>query len=248
MKGKITIDIPDYLTIGQHQTITQVKNGTKLERLVSIVEALSDYKREEIEKWPISTLSQIGNDLLQVADAKGEFHTLIEFKGQLYGYAHMNNATLGEYIDLENLCKDFQGNLHKVAAILYRPVKKHKFDNILYNIKQGIRTVKNGVEDVFGWYEVEVYDNEKAKERHEIMKDFPVHIIMGAISFFLSTADLYLTDTLYSLGKITKEEQMEMERRTMDLLLQSIGGGSVLYTRYRNPKSSRLLDIPLSLN
>lgn len=248
MKSKIQIEIPEHLTISQYQTIAKASNGSKLEKLVGIVEALSNYSRAEIEKWPIGVLAQIGNDLLAVADRKGEFHTLLEFKGKMYGYAHMNNSTLGEYIDLENLCKDFETNLHKVAAIIYRPVTKHRFNDVMYTLKAGVRTVTNGVDDVFGWYDVEVYDSQTAKERHEEMKDFPIHVLLGAISFFLSTADLYLTDTLSSTGAISKEETARREKRTLDLLLQSIGDGSALYTRWPKQKYSKLQDIRLSLN
>lgn len=237
MAKSITITLPEFLTIGQYQHISSVSTKSKVERLVETVHALTDYSVDEIQNWPISTLSQIGNDVLHIADAKSEFHSLIEFKGEVYGYAHMRNATLGEYISLEKLSQDVDKNLHKIAAILYRPVKNNRFDSIRYALKSGVRTVINKVDDVFGWYDVERYDSKTVNQRHEMMKDFPVHIILGALSFFLATANLYLTDILYSNKEISTEMKNQMNQVT-NQLLANIGDGSALYTRFPKLTSS----------
>ena len=41
----------------------------------------------------------------------------------------------------------------------------------------------NKVENVFDWYTVEPYDNDKRKQVEESFRDFPAHIFLGAISF-----------------------------------------------------------------
>ena len=43
-------------------------------------------------------------------------------QGKLYGYSSIKKCSLGEYIDLETYCKDMENSMHKVAAILYRPI------------------------------------------------------------------------------------------------------------------------------
>lgn len=241
MKKKITFDLPPYLTIGQYQKMNSYKGDSPLYKLITLVEAVTKYPKDEIMTWDMESLTAVASKFQDVADPDNEFHSLIEWNGSLHGYAHMDKANLGEYIDLENLTKDLEGNLHKVAALLYRPVTKHRFNTLEFGYKQKVKMVKNDVANVFDFYDVETYDNNKRKDREEAFKDFPVHIVLGAISFFLVTANLYLTTTL-SLVK-DSNEKMEMKDTMKNLLASlghSIGHGGGLSTTSLNPTYLRL--------
>lgn len=240
MKKKITFDIPPYLTIGQYQKMNSYKGDSPLYKLITLVEAVTKYPKEEIMSWDMKSLQTVAETFKDVADPDNEFHSLIEWNDTLHGYAHMDKANLGEYIDLENLAKDLEGNLHKIAALLYRPVVKHRFKTLEYGWKQKVKMVKNDVANVFDFYTVEPYNNDIRKDREEAFKDFPVHIILGAISFFLVTANLYLTTTLSSGEQITEMEKKNTMKKSLEALSQSTGLGGGLSTTSLSPTYLRL--------
>jgi hypothetical protein len=236
MKTKqITFELPPFITIGQYQKMNSYKGDSALHKLVTLVEAITKYPKEDILTWDMKSLQAVSDKFKEVADPDNEFHSLIEWNGELHGYAHMDKANLGEYIDLENLSKDLENNLHKVAALMYRPVTKHRFNTLKYGYKQKVKMVKNDVANVFDYYEIETYDNQTRKDREESFKDFPVHIILGAVAFFLATANLYLTTTLSSADRINKKDTKNQMTTILESLSQSIGLGGGLSTTSLNP-------------
>lgn len=227
----IQLDIPEYLTIEQYRRLSSFDSESKFERLAHIVSSLSGYDIEEVKYWSMESLVEIISKYTESASHQNKFHAIIEWNGTLYGYSDIKSKILGEYIDLEALTSDLQNNLHKIAAIMYRPVVKHRFNTLSFAYKQKVKMLNNDVENVFDWYEVEKYDSKKRKEREEEFKAFPVHIILGAISFFLSSATLYLNGIQYSdQRKSTKMMKEFKEERILEILLQNIGDGSVLST------------------
>ena len=125
--------------------------------------------------------------------------------------------------------------MHKIAATLYRPITKHRFKSLKFAVKQKIKMLSNSVENVFDWYTIEKYDSDKRKEREEDFKDFPAHIFLGALSFFLTTAGLYLNHIQYSAGQITKRTQKKREKEIWEGLLQNTGAGGGLFTHSLSP-------------
>tara|TARA_R110000803_G_scaffold38327_7_gene82775 strand:- start:1628 stop:2365 length:738 start_codon:yes stop_codon:yes gene_type:complete len=235
MKKNYQIQVPDYLSIEQYARMNAYKGDSNFGRLVHIVSALTGLDKEEIRSWDVEALTRVSNLFADLADHHNEFHALIEWNGELYGYANIKQATLGEYIDIESMSEDLENNLHKVAAILYRPVKKHRFKTLSYAVKQKVKMLNNNVENVFDWYEVETYDSKVRKEREEDMKGFPAHILLGAVSFFLSSAVLYLNHIQFSKGEITKIQKETREIDILENLSQNIGAGGGLFTTSVNP-------------
>ena len=227
--------VPDYMTIQSYAEMNSYQGQSKVGKLVHTVSALTGHEKDYIRKWDIQSLIKVANVYANIADHKQHFHPLVEWKGKLYGFASIKNANLGEYIDLELLCKDLEQNMHKVAAILYRPVTKHRFNDIVFNIKQGIKVAKNKVDNPFDWYDIEEYDNTKRKQVEEDFKDFPVHLFLGALSFFLSTGSLYLNNTAYLEKTLTKKQMKEIEKEIMESLSHNIGDGGVHYTTSLKP-------------
>jgi len=240
MKSKsITLNIPEYLTISQYKQIVESKNESSVERLIATISALTDMTVDEVKDLPLNTIREISDDLTEVAFPKETFHPLIEFNGQLYGYAYINQTSIGEYVDLENFSKDTMLNLNKIAAILYRPVVKNRFNSLSYKVKQKIKTVNNKVNNPFDYYTIEKYDSNKRKDRENLFNDFPAHVMLGALSFFLGIAGLYLNHILYLEKKMSLRTKTKMEKETMASLSANIGGGGVPYTAYLNPTSYR---------
>ncbi len=242
MSTTLKLQLPDYLSIEQYLSMNDYKGDSNFGRLVHTVHIITGYDKKEIRKWPINVLTDLANEFAELADHKNEFHSIIEFNGQMYGYSSIKQQTLGEYIDLENLVKDFELNAHKIAALLYRPIVKHRFDSFNFAIKQKIKTVNNKVENVFDWYTIEEYDNEKRKDREDLFKTFPAHIFLGAISFFLNNASLYSLHTLYLENKVTKEMRDTMMMDQLVNLSASTGAGGGLFTHSLNPIYYQLRD------
>lgn len=234
-KKTLEVSVPDYLSIEQYRLMNEYKGDDTFGRLIHVVSTMTGYSIDDIRKWPLDTLTSIANDYADIADSKNEFHSIIEWNGQLLGYAPVMASSLGEYIDLENLAKDFENNMHKIAAILYRPIKVHRFKTLEFAIKQKIKMVKNKVENVFDWYTVTPYDNQERKMREETFKDFPAHIFLGAISFFFSSASLYSTNTLFLEKKITKRTMITMIQDQLEVLSHSTMAGGGLSTTSLSP-------------
>ena len=232
-KKEYSIEIPDYLTIGNYMSIVKNKESSKIENIIHTVSVLTGIEKKELRGWNPSDLVRVSEKYSHLIDFKSTFFPLIEFKGELYGYSSLKKANLGEYIDIEMLSKDKNMNLNELAAILYRPITKSRFKELKFVVEQGVKMVRNEIEgNVFDWYEIEEYDLDKRKDRHEDMKDFPVHIILGAMAFFLQTGLLY-TNHMISLDTKTPEimkRKMQVEKQILETLSQSIGDGGVLYT------------------
>lgn len=227
---EIKVKIPDYLTIGQYQELTDTGKMDSLDKMLYIITTLTEYDEKEIKSWPVKTIAEVANSLMDVTGAPNEFYPIVKIKDQVYGYAQLSKSSFGEYVDLENLLKEPITNLHEIAAMLYRPIKKHRFSSFSFIRKYGIDAANNKVTDPFKWYTVEKYDSELREERSEMMKDFPVQLILGAMGFTSLTGTLSINDTLYSENKITEREMKSQEKRVMELLSHNIGGGLAHFT------------------
>jgi len=231
----LDITIPEYLTVEQYRLMNNYKGDSDFGRMIHAVSSMTGQPFEDVRKWPLSVLTEVANAFAEVADHKHEFHSIIEWNGKLYGYAPIRKSTLGEYIDIETLSKDLENNMHKIAAILYRPITTHRFKTFKFAVKQKIKMLSNKVEDVFEWYDVEPYDNKKRKLVEEEFKDFPAHIFLGAVSFFLSTVNLYSISILSSQKKISQRTADRMMENQYQILSQTTGAGGGLFTHSVRP-------------
>lgn len=247
-RRSINVEIPEYLTIGDYKKINEYRGDNNFERLVHIISSLTNQPKDEVERWDGRTLVKVGKILMDKSNPKQEYHPLIEWNGQLYGYRSLESFTLGEYMDMERLGKDPENNIDQIAALLYRPVKKHEFGTLSFKIKQAIKVVNNSVDQVFNWYKVTDYDSDQRKIDAVKMKDFPVHIILGAMAFFLTTVNQYLNDILSLQGHLTKEQMMALNKKSLRSLLESTGGGSGLYITSQKPTFYQLQETEVSLN
>lgn len=234
----IKVQLPEYLTLKQYQDIITFE-GTDLQKLLFTVSSVSNYTVEQLRELPVDAIEQIANKIHELTFPKQTFHPLVEFDGKLYGFAYIAQCTVGEYIDLEMLSKDVNNNLIKLAALLYRPVKKNRFNGIRYKVSQKVKSVANDVPNPFDYYSIEKYNNERRNDRVKLFEDFPAHVFLGALSFFLSTATLYLNHILYSKGQMTLRSKMKQERQIMQSLLVNTGDGLEHSIPFLNPISYR---------
>ena len=224
---KATISLPNYLTVDAYQQINALEHMSDSDKVLHIVAILSGTPIEKLKKLQREDLSIIlDNTTSFVEEVNAEFYPIIEIEGQLYGYQPLTKMTLGEYVDLENLCKRPTENLDQITAMLYRPVLKHRFKSMEYKLKHNFKLGQGKVENILKYYTVEEYDSEKRLDNAEVMATLPVSFALGALSFFLQTASLHLRGTeIYSYPNVTKKRKKEMIEETAKTLLMNIGDG-----------------------
>lgn len=239
----LDIQIPEFLSIQQYGKMAKVNSTNKFESLIQAVHILTGYEVEQIRDWSLDSIKDLADAFDRIADPKQEFHSIIEWNGELLGYAPVASSTLGEFIDIENLAKDLENNMHKICAILYRPITEHRFESFKFMVRQKIKMAKNQVENVFDWYEVEKYNSKKRKMREESFKDFPVHIFLGALFFFIHNVNTYSINTLSLEHKMSRRKAKQMINNQMELLSNSIGRGGGLSTASLSPTYYKLQGI-----
>lgn len=107
-----------------------------------------------------------------------------EVEGKTYGFENdWSKLAWGAWKDLEFLSsQDIIENIHKILAVLYRPVTQEK----------GTK------------YKIEPYDANTIEERAELFKTIPVKIWFGAAQFFFSISQTYINDIKNTLEHQTK--------------------------------------------
>jgi len=170
---------------------------------LKLIEVFTGLTLAQVEAMPLNDIEEIATVLINALNEKPKFEKFFTMNGKKFGFIpDLDNISAGEYGDLESYLTDPQ-NLHKVLAILYRPVTKEK----------------NGM------YLIEKYEG-SSKYSFE-MKDAPVSIMLGAIAFFLTLGKELVKHILLYLEK-EMENQPTVQRRLaqsgvgMDYFTQSL--------------------------
>ena len=228
------ITIPEYLSIDRFQKLQNIEHLSDLGKMIRTIHVFTEIPEDEIKTWAISDLGKVGKDFSDRVDATSQFYPMWQHKGINYGYADISTMSMGEFIDLESLCKEPNKNLHEIMAVLYRPVVKHRFDKLVWKAKHNVQLMQNKVDNAFKWYTVEEYNNDQRYVDAEVMKDLPTGLALGALNFFLGTANLHWINSLSSL-KTLKTEKMRklLTKQTMEALTNT---GDGLRHYIRSPK------------
>ena len=151
--------------------------------IISKTEAL---KAEEQHKKDIikidKEIAKADEHLLEIKEQEiGVHFKVITLDGKEYGFIpDWNEFSLGEWIDIEEYCKDFWGNAHKILAVLYRELDRSQGD--VYTIKPYT-----------------------AKEDAEVFKQLSANIFGGSMVFFLTSRQRLLNTLKLSLLEVAKE-------------------------------------------
>jgi hypothetical protein len=249
MKKKYSLKIPKYLSIARYQQLQNIDHLTELGKLIKTVNVFTNIPESEIRTWAIQDLGKVAKDFSDKIDIESTFYPIWQHEGIDYGYADISTMTMGEFIDLEQLCKKPNDNLHEIMAVLYRPIKTHRFDKLVWKTKHNIQLLRNKVDNVYKWYTLEEYNNENRYVNAEVMKNLPAGFALGALSFFLGTASLCSISSMTYLDQIPnkKEIMKTMEKETLEALT-GIGDGLRHYIRYPKQVFSISQEKLVSLN
>ena len=160
------------------------------------IEVLEKCKKSDIEK-----LSSAVSNLLNIK-VNTTLNMLIEVDGVEYGFhPNLEEITFAEFVDLDNYLSDPWANMHRIMAVLYRPV-----------IKQN---KKKKIED---------YDSTKCMKTADIFKEaLSVATVNGASNFFLTIAKEYLSVLQSSLSKKQKKMLKDTEIQKSNLITSGVG-------------------------
>lgn len=214
MNKTIQIELPEYLTINHYKLLNKANLLNDLDQRLAIISAITNQSLDIIKSLPVNNVVELytkADDIIK--NLLPEFYPIIEWNGKLWGYSNMSKMAFGEYIDLDTLTKDADKNINQILALLYRPVTKNKLSSSTYLTKATLKALKYEVENVFDYYELEEYDPTIRKQRADEFDNFPMEIAMGAMSFFLDTKAMLLSDSqIYSLKPIEDQIKMEMNK------------------------------------
>lgn len=187
--GKKVVKLEDSLTVDQYQKLQTHKfflENAKPSKLLSIYLNVDEKEIKNADRKQIEFIEQyVFKKLTENVTNKIVF--TFEIEGITYGLENdWKKLAWGAWQDLEFLCsEDITQNIHKLLAVLYRPVTYEKGKN----------------------YKIEPYDSDTIDSRAELFKKAPVTIWFGCAQFFFSIATIYtnnIKNTLESEMKIIK--------------------------------------------
>ena len=172
MRNEVKIMLPENIsdiTLEQYQQFEELKkvgeslgNQRYAEKLIAI---FTDLKKQQIKKLVFSDYELIVAQIVDALNQDVEFQQRFTHEGVEYGMIpNLDEISMGEYVDLKEHGSDSE-NMHKIMAILFRPVLKS---------------------DSFGNYNIEKYEGTKGRDL--IMRRLPMNIVQGALVFFYNLA------------------------------------------------------------
>lgn len=150
------------VTLNQYMHIVAIPDEIgNISRIIKILNILTGIEEEIIEQLDISTINQINFDWLKEKIKADKIQHEVEIDGVKYGVADFKKMTLGEYADAEEFCRnDYISNLHKLIAVLVRPLNEKG--------------------------EVEKYDGDEVEQRAKLFKNkMNIENMVAISNFFL---------------------------------------------------------------
>ena len=168
----VNYKLADYLTLGQWQALAKIGG---LERVkdrfewISLISGCPTKILRKLDRHLFEKLFTLSAHLLD-PPSKEDFYPVIKVGGQDFGIININKLTGGEFADLDLLITDPDRDqlLHKILAILYRPLLGKKGATLL----------------------IESYDNEASAERAHLFKECPFHQVYSCANFFFEFAQV----------------------------------------------------------
>ncbi len=173
MIGKIVVTLdgidytlPDEISVTEYAELMRRMNmsETELEKTIDLISVLLKIPYHQIFDIDIENILKISNLLQDIVNENNiEYQKKFRFKGVKYGGLNLMKMTFGEYIDLVSYIKNdiyIYKNIHKICAILYRPIIEEDGDN----------------------FKIAKYDLDEFELQQELFKELPVKYFFGALN------------------------------------------------------------------
>lgn len=162
---KVSINIPTSLndiTLNQYQQWLKIADKKEMDNFLQqkLIEIFCNIPLKTVTAIKATDADTIVNDILKLFKEESSFKDRFTLSGVEYGFIpDLNNMTLGEYVDLDNLLTEWE-QMHIAMNVLFRPITYKKKNKYL----------------------IQEYE---AKENAN-MKLMPLDIVFGAMTFFLT--------------------------------------------------------------
>jgi hypothetical protein len=174
-------------------------------RTITTIHSLTGAPIDMLEKCRKSDIEAVLQAVTKLLNVKVNttLNMIITIDNVEYGFhPNLEEITFAEFVDLDNYLSDAWVNMHKIMAILYRPITKQ-------NKKK---------------YKIEEYDSTKCMQTAEIFKkSLSVATVNGASNFFLTIAGEYLVVLQSSLSKKQKKMLKTTEIQNNNLITNGVG-------------------------
>jgi hypothetical protein len=244
---ELKFNLPDYLSIKDWKYFQSLEIENDNEKMLKFIAYATDIPEDTIMSLrPVDITNVYSAILEQLSSVEPAFYPIIEINGQLYGYSSISKMALSEYVDLQKLNKNPSINIEEIMALLYRPIKKHSFDGVMWAVKSQYKVGTGNVENLFQYYTLEKYDSAKRAEQAKIMKELPISFALGALGFFLVLTNTLLISTNLSLNPKVKKE-MKKIKILSKAGSPAIGDGLLQFITSQKHPSFQLQETKLSL-
>jgi hypothetical protein len=109
----------------QEFILTDFDEMQPIEKMFRVISILCDVSEDNIRNISIPKLHEIvlNFDFIQTKPNKDIYKYSFEIEGVRYAsIKSFNHIKVGEWVDIENLLEDYKLNIHKILAIIYRPI------------------------------------------------------------------------------------------------------------------------------
>jgi len=196
---------------------------------VQLISILCDLDPDLVSRLTVSTYSTILLNLTWINKLPGEanYKPIITVNGNEYGLVKLSSLTNGEWYSLEEWLNEPSENIHKILALLYRP--------LITAINDDYRIVED-------------YNSIDAEQRAEVFKKCNVDEMYGAFVFFyhiekesIKTIRDYLQIQVVVRGmRVPTKLKNWMLKKSLSGWSKGNGHGIPFFTRQLKATSERL--------
>jgi len=154
------------VTIGQYRQILKIGTLGDREKTIAVIRALTGYSKKSLMQLSAFEFKEIMQALAFTnTQPSGEVKDRFQIDGMTFALIpDLNHLTVGEIMDLEEWVANWNESLHKIVAVLYRPIVK---------------------EDALS-YDIEPYDSHRALKAAELFDSRVSIEVAYAVSLFFS--------------------------------------------------------------
>jgi len=184
---------------------THKEDASESEQQLHLISTILGANMDDVGNAKKSVIDKITDRLSELMQnpASEDLVLELEIDGVEYGFnPNLSELKLKEFVDLDGKLENGWLDMHKVMAILYRPiVKRHKEK-----------------------YEIEDYDFRTAAKRADIFaEEMSIDIVNAAASFFLTIAVDYIKIT-QAYSKANRRQRRQHTRQMKKNLKKNMGG------------------------
>ena len=156
---------------------------------------------------------------------------IVLHEGVLYGKQDMSNLTFGLYIDLVEQAKDIQQNMILLMTMLWRPITKISYWNRTKAYlasrmlsSKWIKMMPRGLRLLASVnYEIKDYDVMDCFGREDLFKTLPGSLAAYTTTFFLTTSQVLVLDSLRSLKSNLEEQKKHLQESLRKISQDGVG-------------------------